>query len=201
MLTRKTRPVFDDDLHCTFHRLWQRNTPYMFFYWQNLPLFFTYFEWEGRIPYAIVDSGPEPGWPPQDGTTPALAVLLNLHPSPPTIKWRIKSLLYRLAGQAGRGGDSTCNLLACPVCHGPVQLGPTQATCSLCRVNYPVCNGIPVLLASAATPAYPTRAGQPLLRSRRLQMRLRLSSRCGNLAFSTLSTCSPPASPEPKLWR
>ncbi len=38
-------------------------------------------------------------------------------------------------------------LLACPACQGEVQLHNNQIICKRCRHEYPIVNGIPVLLA------------------------------------------------------
>lgn len=48
--------------------------------------------------------------------------------------------------------DSRLRLLACPVCHGDLAYGGgDEIVCQSCRRQYPVRDGLPVLLASAAT--------------------------------------------------
>ena len=46
--------------------------------------------------------------------------------------------------------------LVCPACHGPLQLAaPTAAPavlCPTCHLQYPILDGLPVLLTSRATP-------------------------------------------------
>jgi uncharacterized protein YbaR (Trm112 family) len=38
-------------------------------------------------------------------------------------------------------------LLACPACQGSVKLQDNKIVCTLCRREYPIVDGIPVLLA------------------------------------------------------
>jgi uncharacterized protein len=39
------------------------------------------------------------------------------------------------------------SMLACPVCRGSLQLQPENLTCRDCNRNYPIVDGIPVLIA------------------------------------------------------
>ncbi len=45
--------------------------------------------------------------------------------------------------------------LACPACHGPLQLATSAdapaVLCTTCRLQYPIRDGLPVLLTSLAT--------------------------------------------------
>jgi len=43
-------------------------------------------------------------------------------------------------------------ILACPVCHGPLDQVPDALNCPACRLSFPVRDGIPVLLLEAAKP-------------------------------------------------
>lgn len=152
---RKPRPVFDEQLHFTFHRLWRRNAAYMFFYWQNIDLYYICLEWQGQIPFRIVEVDAMGDWPADPHAPLDLEVLRNsLHPTAPNLKWRTKRLLYRLAGQwhPHRRIDLQA-LLACPLCRGSLELGHDSARCSACEARFPVCNGIPVLLAEALQPS------------------------------------------------
>jgi len=50
------------------------------------------------------------------------------------------------------------SLLVCPACHQPVDKSDRLLVCRRCGVGYPVKNGIPVMLSSAAVRLGP---GQP----------------------------------------
>jgi len=41
-------------------------------------------------------------------------------------------------------------LLACPACQGDVQLNGNHIVCTKCHRNYPIVDGIPVLLVDSA---------------------------------------------------
>ncbi|GFO70716.1 hypothetical protein GMLC_42950 [Geomonas limicola] len=43
-------------------------------------------------------------------------------------------------------------ILACPACQGPLEQAPEALCCPACRLSFPVCDGIPVLLLEAAKP-------------------------------------------------
>ncbi len=48
--------------------------------------------------------------------------------------------------------DARLRLLACPVCHGDLaHTASTGIACQACGRQYPVRDGLPVLLAGAAT--------------------------------------------------
>jgi uncharacterized protein YbaR (Trm112 family) len=40
------------------------------------------------------------------------------------------------------------NQLACPACHGPLRLEATALVCAYCGRQYPVVDGIPVLIVN-----------------------------------------------------
>jgi len=42
---------------------------------------------------------------------------------------------------------SVCELLGCPVCHGPLRLDGDGVVCTVCARNYSVVDGIPILIA------------------------------------------------------
>lgn len=151
LLKRKAQPTFDEQLHFTFHRLWRANAPaFMFFYWQNLPLFYTRLEWQGQIPFRVV--APETGdaWPPDDRTLPDVSILATLGPPAASLKWRAKRLLYQLAGQwHSRRTLDLESILACPLCRGLLRLDAQRALCTACAAAFPVVNAIPVLLPEA----------------------------------------------------
>jgi len=45
------------------------------------------------------------------------------------------------------------DLLACPVCKAPLTMkGDSSLRCGQCKVTYPIQDGIPILLRTAATP-------------------------------------------------
>jgi uncharacterized protein len=44
------------------------------------------------------------------------------------------------------------DLLVCPVCHGSLALGADVVTCTVCQRQYPIVDGLPVLIASRASP-------------------------------------------------
>ena len=47
--------------------------------------------------------------------------------------------------------DTALGMLACPVCHAALALLPPSAVqCTACGRRYPVRDGLPILLASAA---------------------------------------------------
>ncbi|HEY1963816.1 MAG TPA: Trm112 family protein [Acidobacteriaceae bacterium] len=47
--------------------------------------------------------------------------------------------------------DTTLRMLACPVCHAALALLPSDAVqCTACGRRYPMRDGLPILLASAA---------------------------------------------------
>jgi uncharacterized protein YbaR (Trm112 family) len=47
--------------------------------------------------------------------------------------------------------DTALRLLACPVCHAALALlHPNAVLCTGCGRRYPICDGLPVLLAAAA---------------------------------------------------
>lgn len=41
-------------------------------------------------------------------------------------------------------------ILACPVCKGPLRTDGSSLVCTSCRLRYPIRDGIPVLLADEA---------------------------------------------------
>jgi hypothetical protein len=41
-------------------------------------------------------------------------------------------------------------ILACPVCKGPLRMDESSLVCTSCRLRYPIRDGIPVLLAEEA---------------------------------------------------
>jgi uncharacterized protein YbaR (Trm112 family) len=41
-------------------------------------------------------------------------------------------------------------ILACPVCKGPLRKDESSLVCTSCRLRYPIRDGIPVLLADEA---------------------------------------------------
>ncbi|HTB98382.1 MAG TPA: Trm112 family protein [Terracidiphilus sp.] len=41
--------------------------------------------------------------------------------------------------------------LACPACHGALNLGPDHVTCTACGRVYPIEDGIPALVVERAT--------------------------------------------------
>ena len=43
--------------------------------------------------------------------------------------------------------DKLLALLACPACQGPVKLQDRKIVCTRCQREYPIVDGIPVLLA------------------------------------------------------
>jgi len=47
--------------------------------------------------------------------------------------------------------DQLMNILACPKCEGPLRVCGDDLACSRCALQYPVRDGIPILLAEAAT--------------------------------------------------
>lgn len=163
LVQRKARPTFDEQLHFTFHRLWQAGAPaFMFFYWQNLPLFYTRLEWRGQIPYRLVEAdtdphpssfmgeGPGVRAAPHEHPLPDLDALAHLRPTPTSLKWAAKRLLYRVAGQwHPRRTLDLPTILACPLCRGPLRLEARSAFCTACAATFPVVNDIPVLLPEA----------------------------------------------------
>ena len=44
-------------------------------------------------------------------------------------------------------------ILACPVCKGPLRMDESCLVCTSCRLRYPIRDGIPVLLAEEAEQA------------------------------------------------
>jgi uncharacterized protein YbaR (Trm112 family) len=49
--------------------------------------------------------------------------------------------------------DTTLGMLACPVCHAALALTPPAAVqCIACGRRYPIRDGLPILLPSAAEP-------------------------------------------------
>jgi uncharacterized protein YbaR (Trm112 family) len=44
------------------------------------------------------------------------------------------------------------DLLVCPVCHSALALTPDTIDCTGCHRRYPILDGLPVLIASRATP-------------------------------------------------
>jgi uncharacterized protein YbaR (Trm112 family) len=42
-------------------------------------------------------------------------------------------------------------ILACPKCKGPLQNSGGSLVCQACRLEYPIRNGIPILLAEEAS--------------------------------------------------
>jgi uncharacterized protein YbaR (Trm112 family) len=50
--------------------------------------------------------------------------------------------------QKSPNDDTALRLLACPTCHaGLTLLDPETVLCSACVRRYPICDGLPVLLA------------------------------------------------------
>jgi len=150
-IRHKPGPVFDSQLHVTFHGFWRRNTAFMFFYWRHVDLHFTRMEWRNRIPFRIIGAPSVAAWPAdEEDQMPDLEALARLPRSRITPKWRLKRLLYQLAGQwhPPRRIDLQ-SILACPLCRAPLQLAADRATCGRCPASFPVCAGIPVLLEEA----------------------------------------------------
>jgi hypothetical protein len=49
--------------------------------------------------------------------------------------------------------DTALRMLACPVCHAALALiSPATVQCNACGRRYPIRDGLPILLASAAEP-------------------------------------------------
>jgi uncharacterized protein len=44
------------------------------------------------------------------------------------------------------------DVIACPGCHGRLEAGAEALRCSVCRLEFPVVDGIPVLLLTDARP-------------------------------------------------
>lgn len=46
--------------------------------------------------------------------------------------------------------EELLEILACPICKGPLRTDESSLVCETCRLRYPVRDGIPVLLAEEA---------------------------------------------------
>lgn len=54
--------------------------------------------------------------------------------------------------------EKLLKILACPCCHGPLQASDVSLVCAACRLEFPVREGIPVLLVDQARPLGAERA-------------------------------------------
>ncbi|MDB5098304.1 MAG: Methyltransferase type 11 [Cyanobacteria bacterium RYN_339] len=151
VFTGKPEPMYDPYLNDVAYALWRDGKQLQRLYWDRLDLFLVRYVWDATLEVRVIapPGGLFSAFEAVHGGLEGLEVVKA--PERLTPGMRAKALLrrYYQSGLYGPPRDlAFTKLCACPACHGQLEFAATTATCTGCRLAYPIEQGIPLLLAS-----------------------------------------------------